>query len=210
MHKFLLDEKWVEKFFKKKVPVFFPGKEFLFCRIEPIKIYPDYKVVVVKYNLSIKGKRVLQKKVMMKAGRGLSGKGIKNDYLTVKFLKNTQFSGSVPSPLEYIPLYNGYLYHFIPGYFLQKLSVEKREKEFLLKIPPIARKLKKLHNIEIKKKREVKEENYRRDIYFIKKRHPSISKEVLSWINKKKIDYSPSITHGDFYSRNILINGKKD
>lgn len=216
--KFLLDSQQVKIFLSKKSKKYFPGCKILSCKAIPLKIHLIRGAVVVGYRLklvSASGK-IFEKKIIGKTEKEKSR--IFNDYSTVKYLKNNGLDEIVAEPIDYIKSLNLYLYNFIPGYFLQKLSEEKREKDFLSKIRPAIETLKKIHSLKIKNyafKKEKEDTGWKRSYKLIEKYWPTILSKVNFWIEKciffkeknKKIFLSSQnrLTHGDFYSRNILI-----
>lgn len=225
--KFLLNQRWARDFFSRKVDQYFPDKQLIGCKVEPLKIYLNYKSIVVKYRLKLsdKEKNISEKNIMGKAETGQKI-DILNDYSVTKFLWEHGLSDIIPKPLEYLPSFNLYLYEFVPGYFLQELSVKHKDQEFLDKIPVIIKALIRVHKMKIMKKdkilrrgRETEEECWRRDLKLVKQYWPSVSDKVSLWIqrcrfskNKNKKHFNPELyrmTHGDFYSRNIIIDNSQ-
>lgn len=226
--KFLLNREWAKDFFSKKINQYFPKKQLIDCEIEPLKIYLNYKSVVIKYRLELldEEKNISEKNIIGKAEK-LGGKSnILVDYSTTKFLQEQGLNDIVPNPLEYLPLFNLYLYEFVPGYFLQELSVKHKEQEFLDKIPAIIKGLKRIHEVKVQKKNKIiirdrkqEEKQWRHDLKLIRQYCPIVFDKTLLWIQKCRLlkeKYRKyfdikfyKMTHGDFYSRNILISRGK-
>jgi|GEM_PF-5216132 len=230
--KLLLNQRWAKNFFNRRVPQYFPGNQLIDCRIKPLKVYLDYKSVVIKYKLKISDKKnnISEKELIGKAeqinDRFLKSKkenGILIDYSTTKFLYEKGLKNMLAKPFDYLPSLNLYINEFISGYFLQELSMKHEEKEFLKKIPGIAKSLKRVHGIKIQKKDRIivknqrqEEKELQKDLKLVKQYFPSALKEITLWIkkcrtfrnqNKKLFNIgSYKMNHGDFYSRNILIN----
>jgi len=228
--KILLNQKWAKDFFNKKNGQYFPQKKIINCEVEPLKIYLNYKSVVVKYRLELldEENNISEKNIVGKTER-LSPVGreqnsnILNDYSTTKFLRKQGLKDIVPKPIDYLPLFNLYLYEFIPGYFLQELSVKQKDQEFLDKIPDIVKSLKRIHEVKVKKKdkmirqdRKQEEKQWQYDLKLIQQYFPAVFDKTLLWIkacrvlrNKYRKYFDNKVyqmTHGDFYSRNILVN----
>jgi len=230
--KLLLNQKWVKDFFSQKVPRYFPGNQLIDCRIKPLKVYLDYKSVVVKYNLEVSDEKnnISEKEVIGKAerinDRFLKSKkenGILVDYSITNFLYERGLSNILAKPFDYIPSLNLYINEFITGYFLQELSMKHKDREFLEKIPAIVDSLKKVHKIKVQKKDRIivknkkqEEKEWQKGLKLVRQYYPSAIDEVTLWVkkcrtlrnrNKKYFNVdSYKMTHGDFYSRNILIN----
>jgi len=225
--KLLSDKKWAEDFFSKRASRYFPGKRLVQCRVKPLKVYLDYKSVVAKYYLKLSDKKnnISEKYIIGKSETGRDI-GILNDYSITKFLWERGLNDIIPKPIEYLPSFNLYLYEFVPGYFLQELSVKHKDREFLKKIPAVIKALIRVHKLRIRRKNEIlrrgrktEEECWRRDLKLIKQYWPSVFDKVSLWIqacrflkNKNKKYFSPGfyrMTHGDFYSRNIIIDNNQ-
>lgn len=230
--KFLLNQRWAKNFFKRRIPQYFPGNQLIDCRIKPLKVYLNYKSIVVKYSLKISDKKnnISEKEIIGKAEKinkrclkSRKENGILNDYSTTKFLYQRGLINVLAKPFDYIPSLNLYINEFIPGYFLQELSMKHKDQEFLNKIPDIVKSLKKIHEIKIRKEdkiiiknRKQEEKEWQKGLKLVKQYYPSALKEITLWIKKCRIlrdKYgryfnvnSFKMTHGDFYSRNILIN----
>jgi len=226
---FLLNQKWVKIFFCKKVGQYFPGKQLFDCEIKPLKIlytYLDYKSVVVKYRLKLldEAKNISKKDIIGKAEKGQKS-DIFNEYLTTKFLWEQGLNDIIPKPLGYFSSFNLYLYEFVPGYFLQKLSVGHKDREFLAQIPAAVKILKRIHEVKPQKKDKIVKRNKKwegeqgcRDLKLIRQYWPAAFDKALLWLQecrflrercKKYFDFrSYRMTHGDFYSRNILVSGR--
>lgn len=225
--KFLLNQKWAKDFFSKKINQYFPKKQLINCEIEPLKIYLDYKSVVIKYRLELldEEKNISEKNIIGKAEKLRKNSNILVNYSTTKFLREQGLKDIVPNPLEYLPLFNLYLYEFVPGYFLQKLSVEHKDREFLAQIPAAVKILKRIHEVKPQKKDKIvkrnkkwEEEQGRRDLKLIQQYWPAVFDKTLLWLQecrflreryKKYFDFRLyRMIHGDFYSRNILVSGR--
>ena len=230
--KILLNQKWAKDFFSKKVPQYFPEKQLINCKIEPLKIYLNYKSVVAKYCLKLldKEKNISEKNIIGKAEkiddkslRLRGANGILVDYSTTEFLQKKGLNDIITKPFEYIPSFNLYLNEFVPGYFLQELSVKHKDREFLDKIPAIVKSLKRIHEVKAQKKdkiirktRNQEEKEWQHDLKLVQQYYPVIFNKILLWIKKcrflrnkyrKYFDINfCRVTHGDFYSRNILIS----
>lgn len=219
--KFLLDSRRAKIFLSEKSRKYFPGCAILDCKTAPLKIHLARGAAVIEYRVKLADAsgEIFEKRIIGKTEK--EGDGIFKDYSTVKYLKNHGLGEIVPDPIDYIKPLNLYLYNFIPGYFLQKLSEEKKEKDFLSKIPPAIEVLKKIHSLKIKNyapKKEREEKEWIELYKLIEKYWPTILSRVNFWIekciffrekNKKIFLSSPNkLTHGDFYSRNILICGE--
>ena len=225
--KYLFDKNWVVDFFNRKTPRYFPGRKLIGCEIKPIKIYLDYKRVVVRYNLKFldkKGKNLRTSVIGKAAEEPKKERSILNDYLTTMFLWKKGLKDLVTEPLDYLSEFNFYLYKFVPGYFLQELSVKHKSRSFLNKIPLIVKGIKRIHNLKVGKRDKIarydknrEKREWQRDSRLIKRYFSSIFEEVKSWEakcrflkNRYKEIFSPKfwrLTHGDFYSRNVLISG---
>jgi len=215
--KFLLNQDWVKDFFSKKISQYFPQKQLINCEIEPLKIYLDYKSVVIRYRLELSDEKnnISEKNIIGKAEKPEQNSYILTDYSTTKFLWEQGLNDIVPRPLEYLAAFNLYLYEFVPGYFLQELSIKHKDQEFLGKIPAVVEGLKRIHELKGLKKKQ-KEENWKGDLRLVKKYWPAALDKTLLWVKgcrllrKKYRKYFDTkfykITHGDFYSRNILVN----
>jgi len=237
--KILLNQKWAKDFFNKKIGQYFPKKKLINCEVEPLKIYLNYKSVVVKYHLELldEENNVSEKNIVGKAeklspfGRspvgGKQNSNILNDYSATKFLRKQGLNDIVPKPIDYLPLFNLYLYEFIPGYFLQELSVKQKDQEFLDKIPNIIKSLRRIHEVKVKKKdkmirqdRKQEEKQWQYDLKLVQEYFPVVFDKTLLWIkacrvlrNKYRKYFDSKVyqmTHGDFYSRNILVNPVRD
>lgn len=180
---------------------------------------------MVKYHLELldEENNLSEKNIVGKAEKLEENNNILNDYSTTKFLQKQGLNDIVPSPIDYLPLFNLYLYEFVPGYFLQELSVKQKAQEFLDKIPDIIKSLKRIHEVEVKKKdktirqdRKQEEKQWQHDLKLVQQYFPAVFDKTLLWIkacqalrNKYRKyfdDKAYQMTHGDFYSRNILIN----
>lgn len=223
--KILLNQKWAKDFFNKKIGQYFPKKKLINCEVEPLKIYLNYKSVVVKYRLELLDEKnnVSEKNIVGKAEKLEENSNILNDYSTTKFLREQGLNDIVPKPIDYLPLFNLYLYEFIPGYFLQELSVKQKDQEFLDKIPDIVKGLKRIHEVKVKKKdkiirqdRKQEEKQWQHNLKLVQQYFPAVSDKTSLWIrtcqllrNKYRKHFDSKVyqmTHGDFYSRNILVN----
>jgi len=223
--KILLNQKWAKDFFNKKIGQYFPKKKLINCEVEPLKIYLNYKSIVVKYHLELLDEQnnVSEKNIVGKAEKLEQNSNILNDYSTTKFLREQGLNDIVPKPIDYLPLFNLYLYEFIPGYFLQELSVKQKDQEFLDKIPNIIKSLKRIHEVKIKKKdkmirqdRKQEEKQWQHNLKLVQRYFPAVFDKTLLWIktcrvlrNKYRKYFDSKVyqmTHGDFYSRNILVN----
>lgn len=223
--KILLNQKWAKDFFNKKIGQYFPKKKLISCKVEPLKIYLNYKSVVVKYHLELLDEKnnVSKKLIVGKAEKLEENSNILNDYSTTKFLREQGLNDVVPKPIDYLPLFNLYLYEFIPGYFLQELSVKQKDQEFLDKIPDIIKSLKRIHEVKVKKKdkmirqdKKQEEKQWQHNLKLVKQYFPAVLDKTLLWIKACQLlrnkhrkyfdDKAYQMTHGDFYSRNILIN----
>lgn len=218
--KSLLSEEKIRIFLIKRVNKYFPGSVLIDCKVKPLKVYLDHKTVVAQYFLKLKNEKgkIFEKIIVGKAEE--EGAGVFNDYSTIKFLRKMGIEDIVPEPLDYIKSINLYLYNFVPGFFLQKLSEEKKDRDFLDKIPSAIKALKRIHEVEIKERKNNENEGkeWKRDIKLIKDYWPLIFDKTYSWIKdcrsfrKKNTNiFSPELykmTHGDFYSRNILVDNK--
>lgn len=226
--KFLLDKKWAKDFFEKRTAQYSPHKNLIGCKVEPLKIYLNYKSIVVKYclKLSDKKNRISEKKIIGKAEKLGEKSNILVDYSTTKFLREQGLKDILPNPLEYLPLFNLYLYEFVPGYFLQELSAKHKEQEFLDKIPAVVKGLKRIHEVKVQKKNKIiiwdrkqEEKQWRHNLKLIRQYYPTVFDKTLLWIQRCRLlkeKYRKyfdikfyKMTHGDFYSRNILINKNK-
>jgi len=219
--KFLLNENWAKDFFNKKSVQYFPQKKLIDCKVEPLKIYLDYKSVVIKYHLELldEEKNIFEKNIIGKAEKPEQNSNILTDYSTTKFLWEQGLNDIVPKPLEYLPLFNLYLYEFVPGFFLQELSVEHKDREFLDKIPAVVRGLKRIHGVKTPKKKQ-REGQWQRDLKLVRRYWPAAFDKTLLWVEgcrllrkryKKYFDIKfYKMTHGDFYSRNILVSPIND
>lgn len=225
--KFLLNQEWAKDFFSKKVNQYFPEEQLIDCNVEPLKVYLNYERAVVKYRLKLsdEGKNVSEKDIIGKAETGQDS-DISVDYLTTKFLCDRGLNDLVPKPFEYLPLFNLYLYEFVPGYFLQELSVRHKDQEFLAQIPAVVKALKRVHETKVEKKDKIirwsgkpEKECWRRNLKLVKRHWPAMFDKTSLWTQKcrllrdKRGRYFNAglhqITHGDFYSRNILINNSQ-
>jgi len=226
--KILLNQKWAKDFFNKKIAQYFPKKKLINCEVEPLKIYLNYKSVVIKYHLELldEENNVSEKNIVGKAEKLEQNSNILNDYSTTKFLQEQGLNDIVPKPIDYLPLFNLYLYEFIPGYFLQELSVKQKDQEFLDKIPNIVKSLKRIHEVKVRKKdkmirqdRKQEEKQWQHDLKLVQQYFPAVFDKTLLWIkacrvlrNKYRKYFDNKVyqmTHGDFYSRNILINPER-
>jgi len=230
--KLLLNQKWAKKFFTQKVPHYFPKKKLINLQIKPLKIYLNYKSIVVKYCLELlgEGKNICKKNIIGKAER-IDSKSLKSrekngiwiDYSTTKFLEKQGLKDLITKPFDYLPSFNLYLNEFLPGYFLQELSMSNKDKEFLNKIPAVAEAIKKIHRVEVGEKDKIirrdrrwEERAWERDLKIVQQYQPLIFDKVLFWVKEcrflrdKYRKYFNSnfyrMTHGDFYSRNIIIS----
>lgn len=223
--KILLNQKWAKDFFNKKIGQYFPQKKLINCEVEPLKIYLNYKSIVAKYHLELldEENNVSEKNIVGKAEKSEQNSNILNDYSTTKFLREQGLNDIVPKPIDYLPLFNLYLYEFIPGYFLQELSVKQKDQEFLDKIPDIVKSLKRIHEVKVKKKdkmirqnRKQEEKQWQHNLKLVKQYFPAVLDKTLLWIKTCRVlrnkhrkyfdDKTYQMTHGDFYSRNILVN----
>lgn len=223
--KILLNQKWAKDFFNKKIGQYFPKKKLISCEVEPLKIYLNYKSIVAKYHLELldEENNVSEKNIVGKAEKLEQNSNILNDYSTTKFLQKQGLNDIVPKPIDYLPLFNLYLYEFIPGYFLQELSVKQKDQEFLDKIPNIVKILKRIHEVKIRKKdkmirqdRKQEEKQWQHELKLVEQYFPAVFDKTLLWIkacrvlrNKYRKYFDNKVyqmTHGDFYSRNILVN----
>jgi len=223
--KILLNQKWAKDFFNKRIGQYFPEKRLISCKIEPLKVYLDYKTVVVRYQLELLDKKnnISKKNIVGKAEKLKENNNVLNDYSTTKFLRERGLNDVVPKPIDYLPLFNLYLYEFIPGYFLQELSVKQKDQEFLDKIPDIIKSLKRIHQVKVKKKdkmirqdKKQEEKQWQYNLKLVKQYFPAVLDKTSLFINACRVsrnkyrkyfdDKAYQMTHGDFYSRNILVN----
>jgi len=226
--KILLNQKWAKDFFNKKIAQYFPKKKLINCEVEPLKIYLNYKSVVIKYHLELLDEEdnVSEKNIVGKAEKLEQNSNILNDYSTTKFLQEQGLNDIVPKPIDYLPLFNLYLYEFMPGYFLQELSVKQKDQEFLDKIPNIVKSLKRIQEVKVRKKdkmirqdRKQEEKQWQHDLKLVQQYFPAVFDKTLLWTkacrvlrNKYRKYFDNKVyqmTHGDFYSRNILINPER-
>lgn len=226
--KILLNQKWAKDFFNKKIGQYFPQKKLINCEIEPLKIYLNYKSVVIKYHLELldEENNVSEKNIVGKAEKLEQNSNILNDYSTTKFLREQGLNDIVPKPIDYLPIFNLYLYEFIPGYFLQELSVKQKDQEFLDKIPDIVKSLKRIHEVKVKKKdkmirqdRKQEEKQWQHNLKLVQQYFPAVFDKTLLWIktcqllrNKHRKYFNSKVyqmTHGDFYSRNVLVSANQ-
>jgi thiamine kinase-like enzyme len=101
--------------------------------------------------------------------------------------------------------------------------MKHKDREFLEKIPAIVNSLKEVHKIKTRKKDRIivknkkqEEKEWQKGLKLVRQYYPSAIDEVTLWVkkcrtlrnrNKKYFNVdSYKMTHGDFYSRNILIN----
>jgi len=225
--KFLLSRAWAKNFFNEKAGQYFLAKKLIDCEIKLLKVYFNYRRMVVKYRLKLldKEKNIFEKEVAAKAEQGPS-REILNDFLTTKFLWQRGLNDLVARPLEYLSSFNLYLYEFIPGYFLQALSNQRQDQKFLAQIPRLVKALKRFHQIEVTKKdnfvnqdRKSEARACRRELRLVKRFWPAGFDKISFWQrrcqflrNKYEKYFLPEfhqLTHGDFYSRNILINNRQ-
>jgi len=106
---------------------------------------------------------------------------------------------------------------------LQELSVKQKDQEFLNKIPDIIKSLKRIHEVKVKKKDKIirqdkkqEEKQRQHNLKLVKQYFPAVLNKALLWIKACQLlrnkhrkyfdDKTYQMTHGDFYSRNILIN----
>jgi thiamine kinase-like enzyme len=232
--KLLLDKTWAMNFFKKRASRYFPGLELLDCKINIMKVYVDYHShrLTVNYHLKLRDKKggLVEKVIVGKSEKRKTSafvidkqNGIFIDYLVTKYLAEHGLKTMVPEAIDYIPALNLYLYRYVPGYFLQELSVKHQGNKFLNKIKPAVQILKKIHNFKSisdgskflkTQNRETKQcqdylrlmhryynPGYSNLLFFVKKCH-----KFRSQYNQYFGSKFYRLIHGDFYSRNIIIN----
>ncbi len=155
--KLLLNQKWAENFFSQRADKYFPNQRLVDCQPEAIKVYLNFKRVIVKYHLrfSDKNNNFSEVDIVGKAEK-ISPFELKNseifcDYKATKFFQKKGLADIVPKPIDYLAALNLYLYEYVPGYFLQELSVKHQPEKFLELIPPLAKTAARIHLLKISK-----------------------------------------------------------
>jgi len=232
--KILVDKKWAMIFFKKMKNRYFPRLELLDCEIKILKAYFNSHShrLTINYNLKLRDQkgRLIEKAIIGKSEKRKPStfiidqqKGIFIDYLVTKYLAEHGLKSIVPEAIDFIPALNLYLYSYVPGYFLQELSVKHQSNKFLEKIKPAVQVLKKIHNLKsipeklkLLKTQEWEKKQFQDYLRLMGKYCSPGYSDLLFFIKKchkfrSQYDqyFGPKfycLTHGDFYSRNLIIN----
>lgn len=221
----LLDKNWVRKFLQKRFYKYFPkAKGLVDLKIKILKVFLDYRRVVVKYDLLLTGKRNFRKAIVVKAekkdGFPKESSGIKIDYLTNVFLKKHGLGHLTVRALEYYSPLQAFFYEPIDGDCLKQLSIDHLDKKFIKLIPQVAQAIKRIHNLKTRPRflaqdnaREQKQ--YNRYLNLVKKNYPFGLKrfeKIIETCKTLRLEYKDyfipenyCITHGDLHSGNIFI-----
>jgi thiamine kinase-like enzyme len=227
----LLDEKFVLKFFKKRVLRLYPS----FSDIKKIKIIPHKQLiwehsyhVVLEFKTTFTDVKEKTKSISIFA-TAHSSEPRKNVYSALKFLWNHNFSKgylTIPHPLFYSNFYKATFYRGVNGNNLYYYIRNKNFVEIEKIIPKVAAWFAKLHKIPTLKAKNFNKKNSRIKTVFpgvehiLKKinekypEHYEISKKIYDIIIKSEEKFLSStsrrwLVHGDAHPENVIKMGAK-
>ena len=223
----VINKQWITNFFSQRIRQYWPNSKLIDVDVEIVRNFRGkFRNLALKYVLTIRQAGKLKKKII----RGRINHFHQDPlihYQTLTYLRKHSFSRSITRPLAYYQPLNFLLYEDLTGIPLQNLLEKRRQLNVLLKTAPvIAKWLKKLHSLPIKKNNIWRQHdlNYEKDerrhwLFLFRKCAPSFhwrTKEILNslWkIRKNNIfllakDFS--LIHGDFHWGNIIVQTNKE